>query len=278
MMSHPEPPDEIIIPRAGAVDDTVNVWWLRNRRNELVSALVNATCHPVYEMCNPEVSPDYPGELCSRLDAEHPGAVTLFLNGAAGNINPRHVSAGAAAAEQHAQQLFEAVARTAADAERESDPVLSLKRRAFELPSRLPHGENQGLTAMAHVAALRLGRAALAFLPGEPFVETGNELKAKSPFKLTGIIGFAEETIGYIPTDEAFIEGGYETSFGAWSIVAPGSEPRLRQEVAALIEDLMVEGGASRLTADARIGDGLEAQSTIEEGTSHKPSIEMNAP
>lgn len=258
MMSHPEPPEEVIISREGAVDDTVNVWWLRNRQNELISALVNATCHPVYEMCNPEISPDYPGELCSRLDAEHPGAVTLFLNGAAGNINPRHVSAGAAAAEQHAQQLFEAVARAAAGAEHEPVPVLSLKRRAFKLPSRLPHGENQGLTAVAHVAGLRLGGAALAFLPGEPFVETGNELKAQSPFELTGIVGFAEETIGYIPTNEAFSEGGYETGFGAWSILASGSEPRLRQEVAALLEDLRVEGSTPQFAPDEPVGDSIE--------------------
>ncbi|MBA3481173.1 MAG: hypothetical protein H0T51_05090 [Pirellulales bacterium] len=246
MMSHPEPPEEIVLSRDGAIDESVNVLWVRNRRGELISAVVNATCHPVYEMCNPEVSPDYPGEFCSRMEAAHGGAVALFLNGAAGNINPRFVSAGSASAERHAEQLMAAVTRAAVDAELEPNPVLSLRRRTFKLPCRLPHGQDRGLTIKAEVAAVRLGDAAIAFLPGEPFAETGIELRAKSPFELTAIVGFAEESVGYIPTDEAFMEGGYEIGFGAWSILAPGSEPRLRQEGAELLKELMAGENAHR--------------------------------
>jgi hypothetical protein len=49
------------------------------------------------------------------------------------------------------------------------------------------------------------------------------------------ICGFAEETVGYIPTDEAFAEGGYETSFGAWSVLSPSSEGIVRQQAIALV-------------------------------------------
>ncbi|RIK85609.1 MAG: hypothetical protein DCC67_03530, partial [Planctomycetota bacterium] len=82
MMSHPEPPQEVIISRDGATDDSVNVLCLRNSGGAPVAVVVNATCHPVYEMCIPDVSPDYPGELCAGLEQDHPGSVVLFLNGA----------------------------------------------------------------------------------------------------------------------------------------------------------------------------------------------------
>lgn len=237
MMSHPEPRKEIVLSRDGAVDDSVNVLWMCNRRGDLIATVVNATCHPVYEMCNPQISPDYPGELCSRLEAAHPGSVALFLNGAAGNINPRTVSSGAHAAEHHAEQLHAAVERAVASSEIETDPVLVLRRRSFMIPSRLPNGEDHGLQASTAIATLRLGHAALAFLPGEPFVETGNEVRAQSPFEWTGIVGFAEESIGYVPTDEAFAEGGYEIGFGPWSFLAPGCEQIVRENAIALLHE-----------------------------------------
>jgi hypothetical protein len=100
------------------------------------------------------------------------------------------------------------------------------------------------------VAALRLGDAALAFLPGEPFAETGIALREASPFTVTAIVGCSEASIGYIPTDEAFAEGGYETGFGRWSVLAPGSEGVLRRTA----EHLLVELGEKGCRGDGRQG------------------------
>ncbi|MBA3483631.1 MAG: hypothetical protein H0T51_17625, partial [Pirellulales bacterium] len=105
MMSHPEPPADVLLSRDGAVDDSVNVATFRDGHGRLIALLVNATCHPVYEMCTPSVSPDYPGELTSMLDESYQGAVSLFLNGAAGNVNPSSVSSGPAESLRHAAAL-----------------------------------------------------------------------------------------------------------------------------------------------------------------------------
>ena len=45
--------------------------------------------------------------------------------------------------------------------------------------------------------------------PGELFTEIGMEIKAKSPFERTYIIGLANGEIGYVPTKKAIGEGGY---------------------------------------------------------------------
>ena len=113
LLSHPPPPEEIVLSRGGPVDDSVNVLVARDLRDEahVIATVVNATCHPVHEMCIPRVSADYPGVVSAALEAAHPGSVALFLNGAAGNINPTTVSAGADASRRHGVALAAAVER-----------------------------------------------------------------------------------------------------------------------------------------------------------------------
>jgi neutral ceramidase len=240
MMSHPEPPADVLISRDGAVDDSINVATLRNTDGQLIAVLVNATCHPVYEMCAPTVSPDYPGELTTILDETYGSAISLFLNGAAGNVNPAGVSAGPAEAKRHAAALAKSVCNAIQTATPEPLPHLQLRRQSFKLSTRLPHGEDVGAKLNAEVVGLRIGNAGFVFLPGEPFAETALAVRQTSAFDFTAVVGFAEETIGYIPTDQAFAEGGYEVSFGPWSLLAPGSERLLRQEAVAVLEKLMM--------------------------------------
>lgn len=48
-------------------------------------------------------------------------------------------------------------------------------------------------------------------LPGEVFVEFGLDLKGRSPFPQTMVVGLANDTVGYVATDKALDEGSYET-------------------------------------------------------------------
>ena len=240
MMSHPEPPADVVLSRDGAVDNSVNVATFRDVDGNLIAVVVNATCHPVYEMCIPSVSPDYPGELTTLLDDSCGGAVSLFLNGAAGNVNPTSVSSGYRESQRHAAKLAEFVQLAIKNATPEPSPHLQLRRHAFTLATRLPRGEDIGVTLTTEIVGLRLGSAALMFLPGEPFAETALAVRQASVFEFTAVVGFAEETIGYVPTDQAFDEGGYEAGFGSWSLLARDSERRLRREAIALLENLMV--------------------------------------
>ena len=59
--------------------------------------------------------------------------------------------------------------------------------------------------------AIRVGDMAISALPGEPFCQTGLNIKAKSPFKMTMTVGMANDYAGYLPTEEAHGLGGYET-------------------------------------------------------------------
>lgn len=58
----------------------------------------------------------------------------------------------------------------------------------------------------------RIGPVALTGTAGEPFAETGREIAEHSPFPHTLFSGYTNGGFGYLPTADAFREGGYETS------------------------------------------------------------------
>jgi hypothetical protein len=62
--------------------------------------------------------------------------------------------------------------------------------------------------------AIRIGDLAVCGIPFETFVEIGLELKDRSPFPQTMVIGLANGRYGYLPTPEQHRLGGYETWLG----------------------------------------------------------------
>jgi hypothetical protein len=61
------------------------------------------------------------------------------------------------------------------------------------------------------VHALRVGDLGLVGLHGEVFCEFGLEIKRRSPFAKTMVIGLSNGSAGYVATDKALDEGSYET-------------------------------------------------------------------
>ncbi len=59
-----------------------------------------------------------------------------------------------------------------------------------------------------------IGELGIAAIPFETFVETGLELKEKSPLGMTFTIELANGSYGYLPTPEHHELGGYETWLG----------------------------------------------------------------
>ena len=66
------------------------------------------------------------------------------------------------------------------------------------------------------------GRSGAGVLPGEPFAETGLAIKDGSPFPFTAVIAYAEDALGYVPTDQAFAEGGYQNGIRSMVRRRPG--------------------------------------------------------
>jgi hypothetical protein len=74
--------------------------------------------------------------------------------------------------------------------------------------------ERQEDTITVILQAIRIGDLAVCGVPFETFVETGLDLKKRSPFPQTMVIGLANGRHGYLPTPEQHKLGGYETWLG----------------------------------------------------------------
>ena len=162
----------------------------------------------------------------------------MFLNGSAGNMNPPLVSGGAGDAREHGLLLADTVDKALARLLPVEGNALRISWRAIEMPGRDPKGQPLEEPFRTRVAAIRLGNAACCFLPGESFIETSLAIRELSPWDFTMVVGYAEEWIGYVPTDRAFDNGGYETNPGAWSKLCRGSEGILRRHAIDLVGGL----------------------------------------
>ena len=72
----------------------------------------------------------------------------------------------------------------------------------------------RGPTLKVNLQAIRIGDLAVCCIPFETFVEIGLDLKKRSPFPQTMVIGLANGRHGYLPTPKQHDLGGYETWLG----------------------------------------------------------------
>lgn len=219
------------------VDRRVHTLRLQDAAGKGIATLVHAICHPVHEMCLPHISADYPGEMCLALESSPDNGMPLFLNGAAGDTNPPTVSLGAEFARKHGQSL----ARIASQRQNEKAVDTAVFRFAhLELPLAVRKEGNMTnpQDARARLSAIRIGSLAMLFLPGEPFVQTALDIEDFSPFEQTIVVGFGENNIGYVPTAEAFRQGGYEVGPGKWSFLEKGADKKIYESAIKLLEEL----------------------------------------
>lgn len=85
------------------------------------------------------------------------------------------------------------------------------------------------------VTCLHLGKARILHLPGELFVEYQLAAQAMRPDLFVAMAAYGEYAPGYIGTEAAYPQGGYETSPRA-SLVAPGVERVLMDAIGKLLK------------------------------------------
>jgi hypothetical protein len=248
-----------IIGTTGPIDEeliTLSVW---STNNKLFALLVNFSLHPAilvsYQWL---ISRDFVNYLDeSILEKYGTQVVTLFANGAEGNINHlNYQDPDQLRSFEEAERVGKKLGAYVNDSIRNSSPLegeINFVLAKVNLPLReITEEEKQwaeivlerdkdlvedmldGIPDKTYAKMIKgmeertdtecetvlQGMAihdfAFVTFPGEVYVEFGLKVKELSPFKITMVIGLANSNAGYIPSKEAFSQGGYEVRT-AWT-------------------------------------------------------------
>lgn len=133
-----------------------------------------------------------------------------------------------------AEQIAEAEAVLAVEDEAKR---AELPRLAEPYARRTLRAAERDDTVTVKLQVIRIGEFAVCGIPFETIAEIGLDLKSRSPFPLTMVIGLANGRYGYLPTPEQHRLGGYETWLGT-NIVQKDASVILTDNLLEMLDEL----------------------------------------
>lgn len=249
----------------GLIDPIVSVLGFWNG-DKPVAVLTYYACHPqsYYRLGIP--SPDFPGIARFMRGQDVNVALHVHFNGAGGNVAAGKYNDGSQPNRVIlATRLADGMRRAFADSESNKTPLTAADIGWNSVPVSLPLAPYIDETVLLEkiktapprgyislvdqlawlrwtqaghkidVACLRVGNARVLHLPGELFVEYQLAAKAMRPDLQVMMAAYGQYGPGYIGTDKAYPEGGYETGVNS-SNVAPGVEAVLMDAMKELLK------------------------------------------
>jgi hypothetical protein len=227
------------------VDSILSALGWRGPSGEFIATVLNYPMHPVsLGHVNRQASADWCGGADRSMTTALPGApITLVTNGACGNLNPPARPVPPGECDHYGQQVASAIAeklrispatdaslRIAVDhvalpleslSAEQMDAVVSSRINEFEntnwsrtfrealMTWRETQKANPLVSIDIELFALDLGPVVVLAISGELFSRFTTILRERIKKPLF-VVGYANAVFGYIPTKEAYEEGGYE--------------------------------------------------------------------
>ena len=213
----------------GIVDREFGVVKVERGDGSLMALMVNYPCHGVaIYHSNLKVSGDAPGSVTRYIEEKLGNGVTaMYLNGAAGDVEPVYTCM-----LDFRDKNFELdilgimlgndVLDMYKDIDVRDDVEIETIQKVVNLPRKESETGESGPTAPFNVSVLRVNDIVFAGASGEVFNQIGINIKHMSPYVKTLFTGYCNGKSGYLPTKDAFPEGGYEvdvthtTEDGEW--------------------------------------------------------------
>ncbi len=239
-----------IVRPAGVIDPALPVVYFESADGRPLATYVNFALH-LDTVGGEQFSADYPYTMATLLaKIKGPEMLTLFTNGAAGNVN--HIDVRTKAPQKGHEEaarigtvLAGETIKTYARMETVEPGALEVRREVVKLPLApfdanelakaraiaarfgkpgaapfmdmvwafkvLEVAGREGRPIEAEVIVIKLGnRVAWVGMPGEIFAELGLALKKASPVPFTVVAELAGGSIGYVPDRAAYPQGAYE--------------------------------------------------------------------
>jgi hypothetical protein len=265
----------------GPVCDVLPLCLIKNRDNEPIALLFSIATHPSI-VRGWEISGEFPGFACDRIDAQLGESCSLFLQGTAGDSKPYVIAtpdnewkwdAGWSEAEEVAAILAQEVLEGLEAGLQPVEPEVHSALLDTAWPLGTPHsreeweaiaGEESNdpifrgwasrqLTALKHhglatavpvlFQGIQLGKGLrLIAIEGEPVSHYGHMILEAYPDGVTFPLGYANGESMYLVTSEMLDEGGMEPT-SYWEFGWPAPLAKGMEKVAAeAIQELRARG------------------------------------
>ncbi len=252
----------------GPFDPELPVLAFRDSHQQLKALLFNHSTHTIGTMGGRKRSPSFYGLAAQQLEAELHGIIG-FIEGASGST---HNLSGLAPVPIAIHRIKDAVNTALAQAKPHTvDKLAAIKRpfvfkvRHFDEATedaavtaycekryqagaastievfrkmRAELASQQGQERTTWLQVTRIGDVAIVGIPAEFFTKLGLDIKNRSPFRHTYIAELANDWIGYVPDQDAFELGGYQTWTGFQSYCEPGTGERIVDTVIGMLNEL----------------------------------------
>lgn len=210
----------------GPTDRQIGIIRIERPDGTPIAFVANYAMHgTVLSGANREVGGDAPGEVAGYVERKL-GAPMLYENGAAGNMAPTysgypdpksgHLSQFDVLLGDH---ILAAVAALGPASESVSlwtgEKIIDTPRKqGLDWPQELASYSGTALSGKALIKLpirfLRINNTIVWSAPTEAFCEIALRVRRSSPFTHTFFFGYTGGWFGYLPTSQAFAEGGYE--------------------------------------------------------------------
>jgi hypothetical protein len=260
-LSHCNDPVLIAAPE-GLIDPWMRTITLFNQQHAIARLHYYAS-HPQSYYGQGHMNPDTPGLARERLEKEE-GIPQIYFTGCGGNVAAGKYNDGSHEMRMVlANRLYEGMKAAIAATGRAEPAALSWQTGEVRFPPRQEPDFSEehfrsvladtqktypvrmsASIALAWYARLKsrptvdlssyqLGPATILHLPGEAFVEYQLYAQSLRPDDFLAVAAYGELGTGYICTDKAFAEGGYEPT---QSFVGPPTEALLKASIRQVLE------------------------------------------
>lgn len=256
----------------GPVDPDVPVLVVEGKGGQLRAVLFSYACHNTTARDFMQFHGDYSGFAEARLEAQHPGAVALFMSGCGADINP-NPRGTIELAQKYGEELAEAIQAGLAKPKEAIRPPLKstfqlvpvafappptrkelqarlqdkevyVRRHAAEMLNLLDRDGRLPTSYPYPIQVWRFGSGlTLIALAGEVVVDYSLRLKRELGAERTWVVGYCNDVFAYIPSRRVLEEGGYEGRdamiyYGLPGPFAPEIEETIIGKVHSLIGQL----------------------------------------
>lgn len=225
-------------------DHELDVIKFEDMENNTLAVLINWPCHATTSgQENYQITGDWPGAAARYIKKQAGNIVVAVTAGASGDINPiygpgkdfREIEAVGYHVGKETWKTLTEITTSPAGTLNSQSSKLVLPGKKGGKDNFPPVSFEPAPDVEINLIAFKIGTLVLTGISGEVMNEIGMEIKKQSPYSGTLIVTHCNGSSGYICTDKAFSEGGYEVRV---TRLMPGAEKPLENKLLEMIKSL----------------------------------------